>query len=264
MIDINFLREAYFTFDLPVDYQLKNGATIKIYPIMLIDSTNFLMSIDILTVDKNSFDSVEIIQKSYLQFLIEDLLKDERSVLKLKILLKLCLHINGFKIVMDERNRPAIFCSYDNDNSIIITHKDFEQIKKIICYQNLLRFDDEYIPPDLKQSMQEVDELKNRGIEPPSLERRIGIITSHCGLSKDKQMQMTLRSHSVLFEEVSNEVEYMGIKAIATYGGKGDEVQWIYRKSKSKYDGYFTSDEKYSRSMGGSGHVNMTNTNIVP
>lgn len=258
--NIEFLQQFYFTFDLPVDYQLKNGTMIKIYPVSLVDSFNFLLSVNILTIDKNTSNDIDIIQMSYLQFLREKILLEEFNMSRFRMILSLCLHIETFNFVLDDKSHP--FLIDVNNSDICINSKDFDEIKRIICYQNMLHYDDTYIPPDLKQAMDEVDEVKAKGFTAPSLERQISIITSHCGISKQEQMQMTLRSHSSLFEEVCGEVEYMGLKAIATYGGKGDNVEWIRPKAKGKYDGYFTSDEKYSKSMGGNGQIKMTNTNI--
>lgn len=67
-INIDFYKRAYFYFDKPVDYPIKDKL-IKIYPIMVEDSEVFLSSMNILMVDKNSSPSVEIIQMSYLEFI---------------------------------------------------------------------------------------------------------------------------------------------------------------------------------------------------
>ena len=91
--------------------------------------------------------------------------------------------------------------------------------------------------------MEEMDRIRGQNLEPPSLERRMAIITSHCGITKDVQMNMTLRSHSILFEEVAGEVEYSAVKGISCYGGNPDEVQWIYKKAKNKFEDYITSKE---------------------
>ena len=70
----------------------------------------------------------------------------------------------------------------------------------------LANFNDDYINPDLKKSMNEQDELKFKNIEIPSLERKIAIISSHTGILPKEQFDMTLRSHSLLFKEVASEV----------------------------------------------------------
>ena len=258
-IDIDFYKKAYFYFDKPVDYQIKDKL-IKIYPIAVEDSEVFLSSMNILMVDKNSSPSVEIIQMSYLEFIYKFLFQDQTNIDRFVNILKYCLHINSPYIGFDENNKPYLV---DKESDILIGPKDFENIKRLILYQNLIRYDDEYVNPELKAMMNEIDELKNKGIDSPTIERRIAIITAHCGLSKQEQLKMTYRSHSLLFEEVYGEVEYTTLRPVALFGGNGDKIDnWIYKKKKGKFDGYVTDAEKYSASMGGKYNaIQSTNTN---
>ena len=258
-IDIDFYKKAYFYFDKPVDYQIKDKL-IKIYPVAVEDSEVFLSSMNILMVDKNSSPSVEIIQMSYLEFIYKFLFQDQTNIDRFVNILKYCLHINSPYIGFDENNKPYLV---DKENDILIGPKDFDNIKRLILYQNLIHYDDEYINPELKAAMSEVDELRNKGIDSPTIERRIAIITAHCGLSKQEQLKMTYRSHSLLFEEVYGEVEYTTLRPIALFGGNGDKIDnWIYKKKKDKFDGYITDADKYSASMGGKYNaIQSTNTN---
>ena len=258
-IDLDFYRKAYFYFDEPVNYQTKNGY-IKIYPIMVKDSEVFLSSMNILLVDKNSSPSVDIIQMSYLEFIYKVLFQDEMNIDRFANILKYCLHINSPKIGFDENNKPFLV---DMESGILIGPKDFDNIKRLILYQNLVHYDDEYVNPEIKAMMNEIDELKNKGVDSPNIERRIAIITAHCGLSKREQLQMTYRSHSLLFEEVYGEVEFTTLRPVALFGGNGDKIDnWIYKKKKGKFDGYVTDADKYSASMGGKHNaIQSTNTN---
>lgn len=258
-IDIDFYKKAYFYFDKPVDYQIKDKL-IKIYPVAVEDSEVFLSSMNILMVDKNSSPSVEIIQMSYLEFIYKFLFQDQTNIDRFVNILKYCLHINSPYIGFDENNKPYLV---DKENDILIGPKDFDNIKRLILYQNLIHYDDEYINPELKAAMSEVDELRNKGIDTPTIERRIAIITAHCGLSKREQLQMTYRSHSLLFEEVYGEVEFTTLRPVALFGGNSDKIDnWIYKKKKGKFDGYVTDAEKYSASMGGKYNaIQSTNTN---
>ena len=215
---------------------------------------------NILMVDKNSSPSVEIIQMSYLEFIYKILFQDQTNIDRFVNILKYCLHINSPYVGFDEHDKPYLV---DKENDILIGPKDFENIKRLILYQNLIHYDDEYINPELKAAMNEVDELRNKGIDSPTIERRIAIITAHCGLSKQEQLKMTYRSHSLLFEEVYGEVEYTTLRPIALFGGNGDKIDnWIYKKKKDKFDGYVTDTDKYSASMGGQYNaIQSTNTN---
>ena len=258
-ININFLSRAYFYFDKPVDYNL-GDKILKIYPVSLEDSEIFLASMDILTVDKNSIPSVEIIQMSYLQFILNVLLaQNPLNTQKMINILTICLKFKNFGI-KDYKGKP---CIYDKDLDCTITSKQFDDIKRIILYQNLLHYDDSYINPDAKKAMDEIDLLKNQDYENISLERRIAIITAHCGLAKKEQLAMTFRSHSLLFEEVCSEVDFETVRPISLYAcmqsKKNQEIEhWIYRKKKNKFNKYFVSDKDYNKNMGGDGNIAIT------
>ncbi len=268
-VDIKFYQEAFFPFDKPIPYELSCGTTLNIKPVTLQDSILFVTSYNILNIDKNSAPDPEVISMSYLKFLAKRVLPfDELAKQKLVNICILCLGFSIPYVILDDNDRPLL-CNIDKEGQNIlftVTQKEFDDIKKIILYQNILNFDDSYINPELKERMDEMDELRMKNFEVPSLERRIAIITSHCGISKTEQCEMTFRSHSLLFEEVSNEVEYMCTKPVAVSNGKSDLVQWIFKKKKDKFSDYITSVEDYNKSMGGDGsvkaiHLNSENSN---
>ena len=260
-VDLNYLERAYFYIDEPVNYVLQNKTSIQIYPISLKESEIFLSSVGLLKIDKNSTPSVEIIQMSYLQFVVDVLLKqDEDNKQRFLNLLILCLHQKDLMIFRNDKGKPFLA---NKDFSIIITHIDFEDIKRIILYQNILHYDDEYINPELKRSMVEMDELRTKGMEIPTLERKIAIITSHTGLSKKEQLEMTYRSHELLFQEVCGEVDFITIRPVAIYCGKGQEIgHWVYKRKTGKFDNYITNVDDYTKKMGNSVIKQNNNSNI--
>lgn len=261
-IDIDFLSSTYFSFDLPVDYKLQAGEALKIYPVDIQHSQFFLSSVDILTIDKNSSPDVAIIQMPYLQFITDVLIKQNNVYLsKFASLLILCLGLKNPKIIYNKRNRPVIVD--DSNKDIYIGCPDFEDIKRIILYQNLLHYNDEYINPDLKKAMDEVNELKNKQYELPTIERKMAIITAHTGLPKKEQLSMTLRSHDLLFEEVCGEVEFTTLRPVAAFAGKGNELEhWIHKKKRGRFDKYVVDVDSYSNSMGGGNIIKSTNTSL--
>ena len=258
MIDIDVLSREYFWFDKPVPYLISDGQEILITPIMVEDSEMFLSWIDVISIDKNSLNDVKYISMSYLEFLVSNLLMSpieqiaQASISKIINILKLCLNFNGaISIRFNERNKP--FIVYEDKK---ITPKQFEDIRRIILYQNIVGYDDEYINPDIKQMMDEMNEIKTRDIDYPNLERRMAIITAHTGLSKAEQMKMTYRSHTMLMKEVYGEVDYMSARTGIMVGNMFSKNRiefedWIYKKKRNKYEQYFTAEDSYNHSMGG-------------
>ena len=255
-IDIDFYTKAYFYFDIPAIYNISDESQITIYPIMLKDSEIFLASARILQFDKNASPDVEIIQMSYLEFLVKKMFPANKMfVYMLWNILNKCLNVSKWGIEFDKRDKPVLICNIDGVE-YKITSKQFDDIAKIILYQNILHYDDTYINPEIRKNMEEQDRLKMSNIVPPNTERRIAIITAHCGVLKSDQLNMTMRSHQALFDEVCGEVEFTTIRPVAIYGGKGKELEhWIYKDKKNKFDGYSTSVEQFNKSMGGDGTV---------
>ena len=255
-VDIDFLSRVYFAFDEPIPYKLKEGQ-ITISPILLKNSELFLSCYDILGIDKNSMPDARIIQMSYLQFICEILFCDEKAgsvySTKLGFILENCLGLRMAQVYSPDGRRYFI---KDYEQNVTISAKEFDDIRKIILYQNFPKYDDSYINPDLKKAMEEEDAVRNKGIDSPNLERRMAIITSHCGISKKEQMEMTYRSHNMLFEEVVGEVEFTTVRNAALIGGGADKLEhWIFKKKKDKFDGYITSVDTFAKKMGGSGQV---------
>lgn len=261
-LDMKLLERAYFYFDKPVPYQLDKEHIIYIKPIYVPDAEVFSMSANILQIDKNSSSSVEIIQMSYLDFLIDILLPSDESGLlfdKLYNILHLCLGIDDFWINTDDKRRHSIIIKKDG---AVINRKQFDDIRRIIMYQNISNYDDEYIDPEIKKMMAKVDQIKGGNIDIPSIERQMAIITAHCGLSKAEQMKMTMRSHQMLFRECAAEVDFITIRPIALNNGKASDLEhWIFRKKRDKFDGYMVSMKDYQKSFGGDGNISQIDSN---
>lgn len=259
-MNFDALNELYFAYDEPVPYLLKSGVTLNIYPVSLRDSLIFLTSCDLLNIDKNSSSDVSVIQMTYLRYLSERVLQnaDEQEIKaskqKLVNICMLCFKMELPYMGKNERGK-VVLCDAKNPD-IIITEKEFEDIRRIVMYQNILDYDDEYINPDLKKAIDETNALKAAKYAPISTDRKMGIVMAHCGYTKQQLKEMTYRSFNILFNEVVGEVEFETTRAISLYAGQADKIEhWIFKKRKDKYDDYIMSLEDYNKSMGGDGKV---------
>ena len=257
-IDLQYLKESYFEYDEPVPYKCKGGNTINIIPVSVKQGAIFQSSVDIIAIDKNAINDAKVISMSYLEFIVGLMAEIPVFVQKFVNILNMCIGMKFPAIKFNDKNKPLVV---DEETGTEITHKDFEDIRRIILYQNIPKYDDEYINPDLKKAMEETDKLRNKDIDMPTFERKCAIITAHCGLSKKEQLEMTLRSHIMLFEEVCGEVEFTTVRPVALFGGKGKELEhWIYHKKKGKFDNYITGKDELVKQMGGEGSFTNTST----
>lgn len=248
-MNVKLLEKQYFYFDTPVPYKIDDNNYIEIKPVLVKDSEFYASSLKYFTIDKNEIPDPKIIQMSYLQFVIEVLFAQDEDARQAMInICRLCLGIETLAVMKNDMGRYMLV---DVDRNIYINSKQFDEIRSIILHQNDQDYDDEYINPDLKKALEASRELRLKGIDYPNIERRIAIITSHCGLPKQEQLKMTYRSHNILFREICGEVRYTTITPVAMFGGKGKDVDdWIFCKKKGKFEGEIMSVTEYSQSIG--------------
>ena len=71
MVDLETLELNYFVNMDNVPYELKDGGLIYIKPILVKDYLRYSWAKEILSIEKNEINDIEIIQMSYLDFLIK-------------------------------------------------------------------------------------------------------------------------------------------------------------------------------------------------
>lgn len=258
MLDIEYYKHKYFIFDKPCIYT-KNNKEFTLYPVSLEDSEDFLKASQIISIDKNSLSSVEIIQMTYLKFICSVLFRNKNNINDFVTILRLSLHMYNPKIGIDANNKYVVF---DEDADISIAEREFEDIRRLILYQNILSFDDSYIDPDLKKAIDETNELRSKDIDFPDIERKMAIITSHCGIRKSEQQKMTYRAHTMLWNEVCADIEFSTSRSIALFSGEKIE-HWIYKKKKDKMDDYIISGEKFADKLGANFQDLENNAKVV-
>lgn len=259
-VNIEYLKRKYFYKNKPVPYKLKCGEEIIIYPVMIEDSDIFEESYDILTFNKSEIPIPEIIQMSYLQFLIEIILREEQNKKekerynehKLANILELCLKENNV-IPNYSNGKPALFvCDEDDIVKSIITHKDFDDIKKIILYQNIKDYDDSYISKDMRNIIDEYYKATNSNIDPLSLEDKIAFLGNEAGLSTEEILKMTYREFNNRFGWAVDKMDYQINKTAEMSGNvKFDKKieHLIYRRKKNKYEKFFTDKDAFTNKI---------------
>lgn len=232
MLDIEYLKQQYFTFDDPVPFK-----TFTIYPVMLRQYYDFMHCHDILDIDKNSIPDVKIIQMTYLEFLLKLVEENESTQYKLSSILEICLGLDLNKDIVKIKDSKELYV-----NDVLIDARDFDDIRKIILYQNIVDYDDSYVDPDIKKAVDEYNSLTNRDYIKPTLEKEMSCITSHTGIQKRDLIKFTLREFYLLLDVVNTEVDYKIYKTAETGGMvkfKEPINHWIYSKKKDKYGDKF-------------------------
>lgn len=202
----------YITYDKAVPYR-----GLKIYPVNVENYLFFNVFSQCLTVDKNSLPSAKIISMTYLEYLFyatEENPDQTPYVIWLDRLLEMCLKEDkSFEKVeesikrygYDEKGKPFIRIGEENYNA-----KDFEEIKNIICQQNLIDLPDENISKEVRDSLEKAKEYKARlnNARPATMEDYLISISMVTGWTLEYIYSMSIRKFLHTITRMDNLIHY--------------------------------------------------------
>lgn len=245
MVDIKQLETLYFQINKPVPYNLKCGKEILIHPILVEHWAVFEASLPILRIEKNDINDIKIIQMSYLEFIyhiIENSDKDDKYGMMLANILSGSLKTE--KVGLDKIDDKINIISIDGEYNI--TSAEFEDIKKIILYQNIIDYDDRYMSADVRKAVQDYHNIKYKDISSPTLEKKKIFIMSKNGTTEERINKMYYRTFSQIFKTLVDNDIYFANKMMETspkYEIKDKIVHPMFAKDIDKLDEAFTSKE---------------------
>lgn len=238
-VNLDFIKQRYFTWDEPVPLK-----ELLIYPVKMEDYISFISSCDVLAIAKDEIPNAKIISMNYLDFigyLLEN--GDLLTIQKLVKCLELCLHVSFNKGDIDIKQNDS--GNYVLEiKGVLYDWRDFDDLRKIVMYQNDPNYDDTYIDPELKAELDEYNRLVNKDIEFPSLEKQIVCLMA-CGHDINILKNMTLRKFRLLLNTTNSKIEYQ-IMRQAELGGmvtfKEEISHWIFSKKKDRFDSIIDLD----------------------
>lgn len=250
--------------DEPITYITRKKEAITLYPVLTKEANRFISSYDILLIDKNKLGNVDIIQSSYLQFLMqvvlyEDLFGKAGSLViphtmeywKFVSIMELCFKLDKISeqllIKIDEKGKFVLYIK-----GVLVDYKDFNNLIQLIMYQNIYGYEDETdMNPDIREALDAYFELVNKGKKPITIERKISIVSSHSGILKKDLLSMTYYSFISLFNAVVEEIDYIVNKNIEANGGKFKQPieHFAYKEEKGKYAYAFGNKEKMEKGL---------------
>jgi len=188
----------YLTFDLPVPYK-----DLMLYPVTLKDYTKFYYFAQCFTLDKNSIPDARIIsmkELEYIYFSTQENPEINPYLIWFDRVLALSLkEEKSFESL--EKSITEKYRYYENNQHnpyFIINDKnyfeeDYQNIKKIICRQNLVDLPDERFTKEVRDSLEEAKKYKNKDDSPATLEDYIISLSVETGWKLDYIYNMTIR-----------------------------------------------------------------------
>ena len=261
MVDLETLELNYFVNMDNVPYELKNGGLIYIKPILVKDYLRYSWAKEILNIEKNEINDIEIIQMSYLEFLIKKVFTMNKELEdKLRWLIKLCMDEDYVAFV----DNKIYICEQDTTIKAIIRPKEFDDISKIIQSQNDPNYDDRYVSPEVKELMQDYYKTKYSNITSPTLEKKKAFVSSKTSKTFKELNELPYREFELIYDACKDSEIYIGQKIIQgsyKYDVKEDIKHPLFEPKKDPYEELFT-DTSTLASKGISGAENLTAMNL--
>jgi hypothetical protein len=202
----------YTCFDLPIPYK-----KLKLYPVAIKEYAMFNTFVSCLLVDKNSIPDAKIISMSnldYLYYTAENNVETTPLLIFFDRLLNLCLKEDDSfsdieKSILRYRrneNKTSIFTINEEE----YTADDFENIKQIICEQNLVDLPDDNISKEVRDSLEQARIYKNKqaGSESGSFEDYIISLSIATGWSFEYIYSLSIRKFTKAITRMDNFIHY--------------------------------------------------------
>jgi len=236
----------YTTFDLPIPYR-----NILLYPVSVKDYMFFNACAQCLSLDKNSVPDSKIIMMSNLEYIFHTAQIDVEAkpfLIWFDRLLSLCLkNDTSFlnveesikRYAYNEKQKPIFTIGKE-----IYTSKDFEELKSIICEQNLYDLPDENISKEVRESLEKAQEYKNKvsGAKPGTLEDYIVSLSGITGWSFEYIYNMSIRKFVIAIRRFDNLIHYKiylsaSMSGMVEFKDKSFIKHWLTNlEEKDKYD----------------------------
>ena len=272
MEDLYYYKELFLH---ELEIPIQNRKDLILHPVYMKDYNDLMFALGIMQIEKEQFantqnvvENMQIIQMSNLEYAINLMNKTDVNgekteearikTMQFEIVFLLCLHIPIKRLAysLDENGKVQILIN----DTIVISSKEYDLIKKLVCFQHLINFDDEYVSPDMRKEMEERRKLDTSRYEMPTLEQRISAYCCNFKCGKKDVLSLTVREFTVNEEMYSSIEEYKSLRS-AELGGmvkfEKPIEHYLYRLKKEKTDGFLIPFEQFKDKMGQSGGVSF-------
>jgi len=187
---------------------------------------------ELIIIDDGSIDNTAEIVKTYTDSRIKYIWQEnqERSVARNKGISiakgRYICFLDSDNKYYEKDGRPNII--FVDENNIITHHicpKDFDEISKIILFQNDINYDDRYISPDMRKEIEQYYKLKYKDSTPPTIEKKKAFVISKTGISLNEINNMVFRMFDQVYQASIDSEIYIGnkiIQASQKYDVKGN------------------------------------------
>ena len=234
------IHDYYYTFDLPIPYK-----KLLIHPVKIRDYHEFIYYSSCLTLEKNSIKdpalAIKAITMTYFQYMMEVSNQENNMIALFDALLRLVLNKKDETCEIQYGRLKDGKPFFEIDGEVYDT-KDFDEIRKIICDQNLLDLPDESIQKDVRDKMEEARKFKQKinGSKIASFEEQLLALSLYSGIELEKIHQMSFRKFMMAIKR-ANHMIMSNIYLTASMSG------FVTFKDKSVLKGWLADISDYDK-----------------
>lgn len=266
VVDLKDLELKYFCNGYDVPYEVKNGGTLNIKPILVKDYPYYEVSKGLLEINKNEINNIDIIKMSYLEFVFNLINVDTSHNNSLIDICRLTLGYEKIAIGLHNKRKCLLLCDEDNTVKYIITSKEFDDIIKIILNQNDANYDNRYVNPEVRELMAEYYKVRHNDIRTPNLEEKKAYVVSKTGMEINRINNMSYRLFDLVYNSCVNSEIYFAQKMVQCsykYEVKEDVKHPLFEPKKDPYAEIF-EDAGILKEKGITGADGLNNLNLNP
>lgn len=236
---VSKLHEKYMkeiTFDMPIEYK-----GLKIYPVPMEEYFNFNFFIQSILLEKNSIPDVKVISMSYLEFMYKYTTPETPYAVMFRELLSMCLRVEAkdIKIAYNENMKPIFVV-----NETEFNNQDFEEIKLIICEQNLVDIPDEKIQKEIRDKIEEARKLRakmNGSSKLGTLEDFVVSVMISTSLKIEDIYKLSIRKFNKILQRLDHKLHYeiylsASMSGMVKFKDKSFLKHWLADLSKDGLD----------------------------
>ena len=246
--------DKYYVFDEPVPH-----GELLICSVTMADYMNFHFAVNCLLLEKNRVPDPRIIRMSYLEYLHYLINQNEEGMIfgyMLLDIISICLKIHSDKVAFVYNENNKIKLKLDG---VEYDKKDFDEITKIICDQNMIELPDYTIDPNVEKALREAQAYKARHQNKTkmcSLEDQIVCVMISTSLNIDDIKKLSLRKFYKILERVDKKLHYQIYKQAAMSGMvemKEEIDHWMCETAKDKYADVMVDYESFKGKINNNG-----------
>ena len=264
VVDLDLLELQYFCNGYDVPYELKNGGTLNIKPILVKDYPFYDCTKDILEIPKNEMNDIEVIKMSYLEFILQLTMADEKFANKLITICRFCLGYDQIAFGENNNKKCLYLCDSEKIVKYIITPKELDDIAKIILNQNNANYDNIYVNPEVRELMAEYYKVRHKDARSPKLEEKKAYVISKTGMQLEQINNMQYRLFDLIYDSCVNSEIYFAQKMVQCsykYEVKEDVKHPLFEIKKDPYSEIF-EDTSVLSSKGITGAEKLNELNL--